>query len=57
MFLPSPSTWEIVKDAPDHVLTNMICLPQTSRQIIEDGVVPIFPVVLSTGWFYPRREK
>ena len=48
MLFPSPSTWKIVKDAPNHVPTNMICLYQTSRKILEDGDVPIFPVVLFT---------
>ena len=44
MFFPSPSTWKMVKDAPNHVLVNMIGLAQTSREIIKDGYVPIFPV-------------
>ena len=48
MFLPSPSTWNMVKDAPNHVPMNMIGLVQTSRKILEDGDVPIFPVVLFT---------
>ena len=37
-----------MKDDPNHVTMNMIGLAQTSRKILEDGVVPIFPVVLST---------
>ena len=48
MFFPSPSTWEMVKDAPNHVPMNMIVLAQTSREIIENEDVPIFPVVLIT---------
>ena len=48
MFFPSPSTWEMVKDAPNHVPMNMIVLAQTSREIIEDEYVPILPVVLIT---------
>ena len=38
----------MAKDPPNHVLMNMIGLSQTSREILKDGVVPIFPVVLST---------
>ena len=48
MFFPSPSTCKMVKDAPNHVLMNMIGLAQTSHKIIEDGDVPIFLVVLIT---------
>ena len=48
MFSPSPSTWNMVKDAPNNVPMNMIGLAQTSRKILKDGDVPIFPVVLST---------
>ena len=48
MFFPSPSTWKMVKYTPNHVLTNMIGLAQTSREILEDGDVTILPVVLST---------
>ena len=51
MFFPSPSTWKIVKDTPNHVPMNMIGLAQTSREILEDGDVPIFPVVLITPDF------
>ena len=39
---------KMVKDAPNYVPMNMIGLAQTSREILEDGDVPIFPVVLST---------
>ena len=46
MIFPSPSTRKMAKDAPNHVLMNMIGLDQTSREIIEDGDVPILPVVL-----------
>ena len=48
MFFPSTSTWNIVKDAPNYVPMNMVGLDQTSREIIKDGKVPIFWVVLST---------
>ena len=48
MFLPSPSTGKMVKYAPNHVPMNMIGLAQTSREILENGDVPIFPEVLST---------
>ena len=46
MFFPPPSTWKMTKNAPKHVPMNMIGLSQTSCEIIEDGDVPIFPVVL-----------
>ena len=48
MFFPSPSTWKMVKDAPNHVPMKIIGLSQTSREILEDSDVPIFPVVIST---------
>ena len=48
MFFPSPSTWNMVKDAPNNVPINIIGLAQTSREIIKDIDVPISPVVLST---------
>ena len=35
-----------MKDAPNYVPTNMIGLAHTSREILEDGDVPIFLVVL-----------
>ena len=50
MFFPSPSTWKMVKDAPNHVLMNMIGLSQTSLKILEDGDVPIFPLVSITPY-------
>ena len=58
MFFPSPSTWEMVKDAPNHVPMNMIVLAQTSREIIENEDVPIFPVVLITPTHkvYPKTK-
>ena len=37
-----------MKDALNHILMNMISSEQTSREILEDGDVPIFPVVLIT---------
>ena len=48
MFFPSLSTWNMVKDAPNHVPMNMIVLVHTSHEILEDGDVPIFQLVLST---------
>ena len=51
MLFPLPSTWNMVKDAPNNVLMNMIGLAQTSRKIPEDSDVPIFPAVLSTYGF------
>ena len=48
MFFPSPSTFKMVKDAHNRVMINIIGLSQTSREILEDGDVPIFPVVLIT---------
>ena len=48
MFFPSHSTWKTMKDAPNHVPMNIIGLAQTSREILEDGDVPLFIVVLST---------
>ena len=38
----------MVKDAHNHIMMNMIGLAQTSREILKDGDVPIFPVVLIT---------
>ena len=38
----------MTKDSPNHVLMNMIGLDHTSREILEDGDVPILPLVLST---------
>ena len=49
MFFPSPSTWKMARDAPNHVPMNMIGFAQTSREILEEGYVPILPVVLSTA--------
>ena len=51
MFFPSPFTWKMVKDAPNHVPMNIIGLFQTSYEILKDGDVPIFPVVLSTLYY------
>ena len=48
MFFPSPSTWKMEKDPTNHVPMNMIGLAQTSQEILKDGDVPIFLVVLST---------
>ena len=38
----------MMKDAPNHVPMNMIGLSQNSHEILEDGDVTIFTVVLST---------
>ena len=38
----------MMKDAPNHIPMNMIGSAQTSRKILKDGDVPIFPVVLIT---------
>ena len=38
----------MVKDAPNHILMNMIGLAHTFREILEDGDIIIFPVVLIT---------
>ena len=38
----------LVKDAPNNVPMNMIGLSHKSREILEDGDVPIFQVVLIT---------
>ena len=50
MFFPSPSTWNMETDTHNHALMNMISLAQTSREILEDGDVPILPVVLVTPY-------
>ena len=39
-----------MKDSPNHVTMNMIGLAYTSDEILEDGDVPIFLVVLSTPY-------
>ena len=38
MFFPSPSTWKMVKDAPNNVPMNIIGLAHTSRKILEDNI-------------------
>ena len=38
MFFPSPSSWNMVKDAPNHITENMIGLAQTSGGIPEDNI-------------------
>ena len=38
----------MVKYAPNHIMINTIGSAQTSREILEDGDVSIFPVVLIT---------
>ena len=48
MFFPSPSMCKMVKYSPNCVPMDMVGLYKTSREIPEDGDVPIFPVVLST---------
>ena len=46
--IPLTSIWKLAKDATNYIPINMICLTQTSRKILEDGDVIIFPVVLIT---------
>ena len=36
------------KDAPNHILKNIIGSAQTLREILEDGDILIFPVILIT---------
>ena len=48
MLFHSPSTWKMAKDNTDYVPMNMIGLAHTSRKLLEDGDVPILPMVLST---------
>ena len=36
----------MVKDTPNHIPMNMISSAQTPRKILNNGVVPIFTVVL-----------
>ena len=36
----------MVKEVPAHIMMNMIGSAQTSREILEDGDVPTFLVVL-----------
>ena len=48
MIFPSSSILKMVKYDPNPVPMNMIGLAQTSREIIEDGDVQIFLVVLNT---------
>ena len=50
MFFTSPSTWKMVKDSLNHVPMKMISLAQTSREILEDGDVPIFVVFFYSGF-------
>ena len=38
----------MVKDAPNNIPDNIIGSSQTSREILEDGDIPTFPVVLIT---------
>ena len=38
----------MAKDAPNNIIENMLGSAQTSRKIIKDGDIPIFPVVLLT---------
>ena len=49
MFLPEPSAWNMVKDAPNHILDNMLGYAHTPREIHEDGYIPIFTEVLITA--------
>ena len=47
MFFLSPSTWKMVKNDSNNVQMNMIGLALTSRKVLKDGDIPIFPVVIS----------
>ena len=38
----------MVKDTPNHILVNVVGLDQISSEILEDGDILIFPVVLIT---------
>ena len=38
----------MVKDAPNQIFQNMIGSAQTSRKILKDGEISIFPVILIT---------
>ena len=38
MVFPSPSTWNMVKDANNHIPDNMIGESQTPREIHEDSI-------------------
>ena len=38
----------MAKDAPNDIMTNIIGLSQNSHEILEDGDVPISPMVLIT---------
>ena len=38
----------MVKESPNHITMNMIGLSQTSREILEEGDILIFLVVLIT---------
>ena len=46
----------MVKDTPNYIPINMIGLAQTSIEILEDGYILIFPVVLiiPTRKLYPK---
>ena len=49
----------MVKDTPSHILKKMIGSAQTSREILEEGDVPIFLVVLITPkdlWYNRSRS-
>ena len=49
----------MVKDVLNHIINNMIGSAKTSHKILEDGDVPIFPVVLITPksfWYSHSRS-
>ena len=43
MFFPSPSTWKMAKDAPNHILDYIIGYTQTPHKIHKNGYIPILP--------------
>ena len=48
MFFPSPFTWKMMKDAPSHIMTNMIGYAHIYLKILEDRYILILPVILFT---------
>ena len=46
--IPFTSTWKILKDAPNHIRMIMVGLAQISRDILKDGDIIIFPLILIT---------
>ena len=52
MLFPSPSTWKMVKYAPNKIPDNMIGYDQNPRKIHKDGYIPILLAVLITPTKY-----